>query len=160
MKKVIVQATSVAFSLLLLNSCGSSSGKKDIDSDLKKTVENKLQKQDDAKKEDETAKAGPAEAMGVKEAVKYLGASDANKGTIITVKGYPRGTTKAVNGEFMLYVSDNTGTGLPEENFACLFKEEMKEQVRTHKADNLVNVTGKIAWNNGMIVLKDAKLAE
>ena len=67
------------------------------------------------------------------------------KGKLVIVSCYPRGMTKAVNGEFMLYVSDKTGTGLPEENFACNFKEEMKEAVKTHKAGELVKVTGNIA---------------
>jgi hypothetical protein len=129
--------------------------------DLQKDAQKELQK--DTPKEtqaDSPSTDGPAEVMSVADAKKFIAAAAANKGKTVTVSGYPRGMTKAVNGEFMLYVSDKTGTGLPEENFACSFKEEMKEAVKTNKAGSLVKVTGNIAWNNGMVVLKNAKLAE
>ena len=161
MKKTILHAIGSAALLLLLISCGSSGGKEKMQKDLKKGIQKELRK--DTPKEtqaDSPSTVGPTEVMSVADAKKFIAADDANKGKAITVSGYPRGTTKAVNGEFMLYISDKTGTGLPEENFACHFNEEMKEDVRTHKAGELVKVTGNIASKNGMVVLKNAKLAE
>jgi hypothetical protein len=157
MKKTFLQTISPALLLVVMAGCGSSTSKEDMQKDLKKDVQKDTPKQEQA---DSPSTDGSKEVMSVADAKKFLSAADANKGKAVTVSGYPRGTTKAVNGEFMLYVSDKTGTGLPDENFACNFKEEMKDAVKTHKADNLVKVTGNIAWNNGMIVLKNAKLAE
>jgi hypothetical protein len=161
MKKTIFKVVSPVMLLLLLTSCGSSSSKEDIQKDLQKDVQKELQK--DSPKQTQTdspSTDGPTEVMSVADAKKFIATGDANKGKLVTVSGYPRGTTKAINGEFKLYVSDKTGTGLPEENFACNFKEDMKEAVRTHKAGELMKVTGNIAWNNGMIVLNNAKLSE
>ncbi len=162
MKKRIPPAICIAFSLFVIVSCGSSGGSKEnMQKDLQKDAQNQLQK--DTPKEtqaDSPSTDGPAEVMSVADAKKFIAAADVNKGKLVTVSCYPRGMTKAVNGEFMLYVSDKTGTGLPEENFACNFKEDMKEAVKTHKAGELVKVTGNIAWNNGMVVLKNAKLVE
>jgi hypothetical protein len=161
MKKTFLRTISPALLLVIMASCGSSTSKEDMQNDLKKDAQKELQK--DAPKEtqgDSPSTDGPTETMSVADAKKFIAAADANKGKAVTISGYPRGTTKAVNGEFMLYVSDKTGTGLPEENFACNFKEEMKEAVRTHKAGELVKVTGNIAWNNGMVVLKNATLSE
>ena len=161
MKKTVFQSFSSAVLLVLLISCGSSSSKEDIKEDLQKDAQKQLQKDPPKEtQEDSQSTDGPAEVMNVADAKKFIAAADANKGKLVTVSGYPRGMTKAVNGEFMLYVSDKTGTGLPEENFACSFKEEMKEAVKTNKAGSLVKVTGNIAWNNGMVVLKNAKLVE
>jgi hypothetical protein len=161
MKKTIFQALSPAVLLVLLISCGSSTNKEEIQNDLKKDVQKELQK--DVPKEeqaDSPSTDGPTAVMSVADAKKFIAAADANKGKLVTVSCYPRGMAKAVNGEFMLYVSDKTGTGLPEENFACNFKEEMKETVKSHKAGSLVKVTGNIAYNNGMIVLKNATLVD
>jgi hypothetical protein len=161
MKKTFLQAVYPAVLLLLLIGCGSSTSKEDMQKDLKKDAQKELQK--DTPKEtqaDSPSTDGPTEIMSVADAKKFIATADANKGKAVTVSGYPRGMTKAVNGEFMLYVSDKTGTGLPEENFACKFKEEMKEAVKTNKAGSLVKITGNIDWNNGMVVLKNAKLAE
>ena len=161
MKKTVFQSISSAVLLVLLISCGSSSSKEDMKEDLQKNAQKQLQKDPPKEtQEDSQSTDGPAEVMNVADAKKFIAAADANKGKLVTVSGYPRGMTKAVNGEFMLYVSDKTGTGLPEENFACSFKEEMKEAVKTNKAGSLVKVTGNIAWNNGMVVLKNAKLVE
>lgn len=161
MKKTLLQKISPALLLVAMASCGSSTSKDDMQKDLKKDVQKELQK--DVPKEeqvDSPSTDGPKEVMSVADAKKFLSAADANKGKLVTISAYPKGMTKAVNGEFQLYVSDKTGTGLTDENFACNFKEEMKEAVKTHKADNLVKVSGNIAWNNGMIVLKNAKLAD
>ena len=161
MRKTIFQALSPAVLLVLLISCGSSTNKEEIQNDLKKDAQKELQK--DAPEEeqaDSPSTDGPTQVMSVADAKKFIAAADANKGKLVTVSCYPRGMTKAVNGEFMLYVSDKTGTGLPEENFACNFKEEMKETVKTHKAGSLVKVTGNIACNNGMVVLKNSKLVD
>lgn len=161
MKKTFLLAFSPVVLLVIMASCGSSTSKEDMQKDLKKDAQKELQK--DAPKEtqsDAPSTDSPKEVMSVADAKKFLSTADANKGKAVTVSGYPRGMTKAVNGEFMLYVSDKIGSGLPEENFACSFKEEMKEAVRTHKAGELVKVTGNIDGNNGMVVLKNAKLAE
>jgi hypothetical protein len=161
MKKTIFQALCPTILLVVLISCRSSTSKEEMQNDLKKDAQKELQK--DASKEEQAGSPstdGPTEVMSVADAKKFIAAADVNKGKLVTVSCYPRGMTKAVNGEFMLYVSDKTGTGLPEENFACNFKEEMKESVKTHKAGSLVKVTGNIAWNTGMVVLKNAKLAE
>ena len=161
MKKTFLQTISPALLVAVMASCGSSTSKEDMQKDLKKDVQKELQK--DAPKAEEGGSPstdGPTEVMTVADAKKFLSAADANKGKLVTISAYPKGMTKAINGEFQLYVSDKTGTGLTDENFACSFKEEMKDAVKTHKADNLVKVTGNIAWNNGMIVLKNAKLAE
>lgn len=162
MKKTFFQAICPAVLLMLLTACGSSTNKEDMQKDLKEDAQKQLQKDTpkDAPDGDTPSTDGPAEVMSVADAKKFIAAADANKGKLVTISGYPRGMTKAVNGEFMLYVSDKTGTGLPEENFACNFKEDMKEAVKTHKAGELVKVTGNIAWNNGMVVLKNTKLAE
>jgi hypothetical protein len=162
MKKTFLQAICPAVLLMLLTACGSSTNKEDMQNDLKEDAQKQLQKDapKDAPDGDTPSTDGPSAIMSVADAKKFIAAADANKGKLVTVSGYPRGMTKAVNGEFMLYVSDKTGTGLPEENFACSFKEEMKEAVKTNKAGSLVKVTGNIAWNNGMVVLKNAKLAE
>jgi hypothetical protein len=161
MKKTFFQAICPAILLVLLTGCGSSTSKEDIQKDLQKDTQKELQKEPPkATQEDTPTTDGPTEIMSVANAKKFISAADGNKGKMNTVSGYPRGMTKAVNGEFMLYVSDKTGTGLPEENFACKFKEEMKEEVKTHKAGSLVKVTGNIDWNNGMVILKNAKLAE
>jgi hypothetical protein len=69
-------------------------------------------------------------------------------------------TLKTINGEFMLYVSDKTGTGFNDQNLASIFKEDVRKGVRIHKAGDLIEVTGSIARGNGMIVLKNTKLAE
>lgn len=161
MKKTIFQAIGPAVLLVLLISCGSSTSKEEMQNNLKKDTQKGLQK--DTPKEiegDNPSTDGPKEVMSVADATKFLAAADANKGKLVTISAYPKGMTKAIKGEFQLYVSDKTGTGLTNENFACNFKEEMKDAVKTHKADNLVKVTGNIAYNNGMIVLKNAKLAE
>ncbi len=161
MKKPFLKTISPALLLVVMASCGPATSKEDMQNDLKKDAQKELQK--DAPKEvqgDSPSTDGPAEVMSVSDAKKFIAAADVNKGKLVTVSGYPRGMTKAVNGEFMLYVSDKTGTGLPEENFACNFKEDMKEAVKTHKAGSLVKVTGNIAYNNGMIVLKNAKLVD
>jgi hypothetical protein len=161
MKETIFKVVSPVMLLLLLTSCGSSSSKEDIQKDLQKDVQKELQKDSPKQTQaDSPSTDGPTEVMSVADAKKFIATGDANKGKLVTVSGYPRGTTKAINGEFKLYVSDKTGTGLPEENFACNFKEDMKEAVRTHKAGELMKVTGNIAWNNGMIVLNNAKLSE
>jgi hypothetical protein len=120
-----------------------------------KDVQKELQK--DTPKEvkgDSLSTDGPKETMSVADAKKFLSTTDANKGKLVTIGAYPKRMTKAINGEFQLYVSDKTSTGLTDENFACHFKEEMKDAVKTHIADNLVKVTGNITWNNGMVVLK------
>jgi hypothetical protein len=153
MRKPIFQAISLFVILVLLMSCGSSKSKEEMQKDAQKNLQKDLQV-------DSPSTDGPKEVMSVAEATKFLTATDANKGNLVTINAYPKGMTKVVNGEFMLYISDKTGTGLTNENFACVFKEEMREAVRTHKADKLVKVTGNIAWNNGMIVLKNARLAE
>ncbi len=161
MKKTIFLAIIPALFLVLFISCGSSTGKEDMQKDLQKDAQKELQK-DTPKdvKGDNPSTDGPKEVMSVADATKFLATTDENKGKLVTISAYPKGMTKAIKGEFQLYVSDKTGTGLTNENFACSFKEEMKEAVKTHKADNLVKVTGNIAYNNGMIVLKNAKLAE
>lgn len=159
MKKTILLALSpLAFSLLILG-CNSSSSKEDVQKELQEKVQNAL-KTDTKKEPEATTSSASLNVMSIADAKKFIAAADANKGKTIIISAYPRGTTKAIKGEFMLYVSDKTGTGLPEENFACNFKEDMKEQVRAHKAGELVKVTGNIAYNNGMVVLKNAKLAE
>jgi hypothetical protein len=161
MKKTFFQTISPVLLLALMASCGSSSSKADMQKDLKKDAQKELQK--DAPKEvqgDSPSTDEPAEVMSVADAKKFIAAADANKGKLVTVSGYPRGTSKAINGEFMLYVSDKTGSGLPEENFACSFKEEMKDAVRTHKAGELVKVAGNIAYKNGMVLLNNAKMAD
>ena len=161
MKKTFLQTISPAVLLVVMASCGSSTNKDDIQKDLKKDVQKELQKNTPGEQPvDSPSTVGPSEVMSVADAKKFIAAADANKGKAVTVSGYPRGITKPINGEFMLYVSDKTGTGLPEENFACNFKEDMKEAVKTHKADKLVKIKGNIAWNNGMVVLKNAKLVE
>lgn len=160
MKKTLLKAISPAVALFILASCGSSSSKEKVQDDLKKDIQQELRK-DNAKEEIEnTTSEGPKEAMSVAEATKFLSAADGNKGKLITINAYPKGMTKSINGEFQLYVSDKTGSGLTNENFACNFKEEMKDVVKTHKSDNLIKVSGNIAWNNGMIVLKNAKLVD
>lgn len=153
----VVLSTALA---LLLVSCNSSSSKDDMQSELQKDAKNAL-KSESKKDENATASsAAPGDAMTVADAIRFIKAADANKGKEITIKGYPRGTTKPVSGQFMLYVSDKTGTGLAEENFACYFKEADREAVRNHKAGDMVTVTGSIAYNSGMIVLKNARLSE
>ncbi len=136
MKKIIVQATSLAVISLLLISCNSSSSKEDMQKELQKDAQNALKTETKKEPETTTSSAGPQNVMSVADAKKFIAAADANKGKEVTVSAYPRGMTKGVNGEFMLYVSDKTGTGLPEENFACNFKEDMKEQVKRIKLAN------------------------
>lgn len=160
MKKTIFQAICPALFFVVLNSCGSSTSKEKMETDVKKDAQQELQKETPKEEDQNVSNEDPKEVMSVEEATKFLSAADANKGKLITISAYPKGMTKAVNGEFQLYVSDKTGTGLTNENFACTFKEDMKDAVKTHKADNLVKVSGNIAWNNGMIVLKNAKLAD
>jgi hypothetical protein len=167
MKKTISQAIGLSFSLLLIISCGSSgSGKEEMQKKLQEEAKKQMQKEVDKdaqknKKEEEIASTdGPKEVMSVADATAFLKAADANKGKLVTISAYPKGTMKEGKGKFILLVSDKTGTGLTGENFACSFNEDMMEQVKTHKADNLVKVTGNIAWNNGMIVMKNAKLIE
>ncbi len=160
MKKTILQAISPVLLSLLVISCNSSGSKEDLQKDLQQNAQNALKNESKKEPETNSSSAGQQNVMSVADAKKFIAAEDANKGKEITVSAYPRGTTKAVNGEFMLYVSDKSGTGLPEENFACKFKEEMKEQVKTHKAGELVKVSGYIAYNNGMVILKNAKLVE
>jgi mannitol-specific phosphotransferase system IIBC component len=160
MKKTILQAISPVLLSLLIISCNSSSSKEDMQKDLQEKAQNALKSEKKNEPETNTSSAGPQNVMSIADAKKFIAAADANKGKTIIVSAYPRGMTKAVNGEFMLYVSDKTGTGLPEENFACNFKEDMKEQVKTHKAGELIKVSGNIAYNNGMVVLKNAKLVD
>jgi hypothetical protein len=160
MKKTIVQAICPVLLSLLIISCNSSSSKEGMQKDLQEKAQNALKTESKKEPETNTSNTTPQNAMSVADAKKFIAAADANKEKEITVSAYPRGTTKPINGEFMLYVSDKTGTGLPEENFACKFKEDMKEQVRTHKAGELVKVSGNIAYNNGMVILKNAKLVD
>jgi hypothetical protein len=167
MKKTISQAIGLGFSLLIITSCGSSGGGKgDMQKKLREETDLQMQNEMDkdaqknkAKEENATTE-GPKEVMSVADATSFLKASDANKGKLITISAYPKGTMKEGNGNFLLYVSDKTGTGLTGENFGCIFKEEMKEEVRKHKADNLIKITGNIGWNNSMIVLKNANLTK
>jgi hypothetical protein len=161
MKKITLQAICLLVAALFLLNCNSSSSKEDMQKDLQKDVQKDLQKnKPEAEPGDSPSTDGPKEVMSVADAKKFLGAADANKGKLVTVSAYPKGMTKAINGEFMLYLSDKTGTGLTNENFACVFKEEMRGSVKTNKADELVTVKGNIAWKNGMIVLKNARLGE
>jgi hypothetical protein len=161
MKKSFLQTICPALLLVVVASCGSATSKEDMKKDLKKDAQKELQKDAPKETQGETPSTdGPKEVMSVASATEFLKAADANKGKLVTISAYPKGMTKAINGEFKLYVSDKTGTGLTNENFACNFKEEMKDAVKMHKADNLVKVTGNIAYNNGMIVLKNAKLPE
>jgi hypothetical protein len=167
MKKTITQVIGLTFSLCTIISCGSSgNGKEDMQKKLQEEAKKQMQKDVDKdaqknKNEEENASTdGPEEVMSVADATAFLKAADANKGKLITISAYPKGTMKEGNGKFFLFVSDKTGTGLTGENFGCSFSEDMMEQVKTHKADKLVKITGNIAWNNGMIVLKNAKLAE
>jgi hypothetical protein len=160
MKKSILQYFCVIHLFVITCSCGASGEKKDLEKSLQEKAQNKLKEQTPGSNNDKPSTDGPKEVMSVAAASKFIAAADANKGKQVTVAAYPKGTTKATNGEFMLYVSDKNETGLTNENFACVFKEEMKDQVRTHKAGVLVKVTGNIAWNNGMIVLKNSVLTE
>jgi hypothetical protein len=159
MKKIFVQTISSVVLLIVLAGCASSTSKEGMQKDLQKDAGNAL-KNETKPDEENHAPANGTAVMTVADATKFLSAADANKGKLVTISAYPKGMTKVINGEFQLYVSDKTGTGLTDENFACNFKEEMKDAVKTHKADNLVRVTGNIAWNNGMIVLKNSRLAE
>jgi hypothetical protein len=160
MKKSVLQYICVINLFVLTCGCGASDGKKDLEKSLQEKAQNKLKEQNPEGNSEKSSADGPKEVMSVAAASKFIAAADANKGKLVTVSAYPKGTTKATNGEFMLYVSDKNETGLTNENFACVFKEEMKDQVRTHKAGVLVKVTGNIAWNNGMIVLKNSVLSE
>jgi hypothetical protein len=166
MKKTFLQTISPALLLVVIASCGSSTSKEDMQKKLQEEAKKQMQQQVDQNaqknkaEEENAATDGPEEVMSVAGATEFLKAADANKGKLVTISAYPKGTMKSGDGTFMLFVSDKTGTGLTGENFACSFKEDMMEQVKTHKADNLVKITGNIAWNNGMIVLKNAKLAE
>jgi hypothetical protein len=159
MKKTVFKKISPVVFFLFAVSCNSSGNKDDMQNELQKDAQNALKTE--TKKEAESTSAAAsssADAITVAAALKFI--ADGNKGKEVTISAYPRGTTKPVNGEFMLYVSDKTGTGLPQENFACYFKEDAMEQVRKHKADTQVKITGTIVYNNGMLVLKNAKLAE
>lgn len=159
MKRKFIPAIAIASFVLLLTNCNSSTSKDDMQKQLQKDAQNALK----ASSEDKDAEkpASPSgDVITVSEAIKFIAAAETNKGQVLTINGYPRGTTKTVNGEFMLYVSDQTGTGLPEENFACYFKEEAREAVRKHKAGEKIMVTGTIGYNNGMVVLKSCSLSE
>lgn len=160
MKKTLQSAVMSAAFAFLLVSCNSATSKDDMQKELQKDAQNALKSE--SKKEENTgsSSAEPGDAMTVADAIKFIAAADANKGKEITIKGYPRGTTKPVSGQFMLYVSDKTGTGLAEENFACFFKEADREAVRKHKAGDMVTVTGNIVYNSGMVVIKNSKLTE
>jgi hypothetical protein len=160
MKKTMLQFLGPLAVTVLLLSCNGDKGKDDQQNDLKQKAANALK--NDSKPDDASSASadGPKEVMTLEQAGKFLSASDANKGKLITINAYPKGTTKSINGEFMLYLSDKNGTGLAAENFACSFKEADREKVRTYKAEDLVKITGNINWNNGVILLKNAKLAE
>ena len=166
MKKTFFRTISPALLLVVMASCGSSTSKEDMQKKLQEEAKNHLQKQVDKdaqknKSEEENASTdGPKEIMSVADATAFLKAADANKGKLITISAYPKNKMKSGDGTFMLFVSDKTGTGLTGENFAGIFKEDMLEQIKALKADILVKITGNIAWNNGMIALKNAKLAE
>lgn len=160
MKRTILPAVASAALILFGTSCNSSGSKDDMQNELQKDAQNALKTESKKEGESAASSAAPLTVMTVADAKKFIAAADANKGKEVTISAYPRGTAKPVNGTFMLYVSDKTGTGLPEENFACNFKEDAMEQVRAHKAGELVKITGSIAYNNGMVVLKNARLAE
>lgn len=167
MKKTILKATVLSFSLFTVISCGSSGGSKEdmekkLQEEAKKQMQNVTNKDAQKSKTEEVNAStdGPKEVMSVAEATKFLSADDANKGKLITIRAYPKGTMKDGAGKFFLMVSDQSGGGLTGENFACSFNEDMLEEVRKRKSDNLVKITGNIGWNNGMIVMKNAKLTE
>ena len=161
MKKTFVQLLSPVVIAAVLISCGSATSKDDMQKDLKEEAQKEVSTNTPKETpKDSPSTDGPKEVMTVAGATAFLKEGDANKGKLITISAYPKGMTKAVNGEFQLFVSDKTGSGLTNENFACAFKEDMKEAVKTHKADKLVTVTGNIGWKNGMILLSNAKLAE
>jgi hypothetical protein len=167
MKKTISKMICLAFPLVAIISCGSSDGgKEDMQKKLQEEAKKQMQKELDKdtqknKAEEENASTdGPKEVMSVAGATEYLKAADANKGKLITISAYPKGTMKEGNGKFFLFLSDKTGAGLTGENFGCSFNQDIMEKVKALKADNLVKITGNIAWNNGMIVMKNAKLVE
>lgn len=160
MKRTILPAVASAALILFGTSCNSSRSKDDMQNELQKDAQNALKTESKKEGESAASSAAPLTVMTVADAKKFIAAADANKGKEVTISAYPRGTAKPVNGTFMLYVSDKTGTGLPEENFACNFKEDAMEQVRAHKAGELVKIAGSIAYNNGMVVLKNARLAQ
>jgi hypothetical protein len=152
MKKLVTLALGAAILFTIATGCKSSENKKE---DTKPTTTQA------ETKEPTTTPVNAGDAMSLADAKKFLDADrDGNKGKTVTVKAYPKGTTKEKNGEFWLYLSDKPGTGLTGENFICIFKEEMREKVRTHKADVLVTVSGNISYGNNVIQLKDVTLAD
>ncbi len=158
-RKFIRPATTVALALLLIN-CNSSSSKDSMDKELQKDAQNALKSTSEKNQDNSSTSTASPGTLTVDAAIKFIAAADANKGKEVTVKGFPKGTTKPVNGTFMLYVSDKAGSGMAEENFACYFKEDALEQVRKFKSSELITVAGNIAYNNGMVVLKNARIAE
>ena len=80
-------------------------------------------------------------------------------GQEVTITAYPVGLAKAgKNGKFYLYLADSPGGG--NMNFAASFKEEMRAEVRIHKGDAMMTVTGNISTPNGIIALKNVKIVE
>jgi len=155
MKKTILGTTGPLVLAVALFSCGSSSGKQDMQNKLQQQAQTQLEQQ--SPKKQEYAGEGPKEAMTLAEAAKFLSASDANKGKRFTISAYPVGARKEDNGEFELQMSDRTAEFT---NLACIFKEEMRDEVTALDKNKLVKITGNIAWANGMIAIKNAKLPE
>ncbi len=154
MKKVLQLSFGLIMLFLMATSCKSSVNKKE---------NTKADTAQSATKEstDNTEPVNAGEAMNVADAKKILEADrDGNKGKTVVVKAYPKGTTKEKNGEFWLYLTDKTGTGITGENFICIFKEEMREKIRSYKADVLITVKGIISFGNNVIQLKDAILVD
>lgn len=155
MKKTIFKTTGSLALAVILFSCRSSGGKQDMQNNLQQQAQTQLEQQ--APKKQEDAGEGPKEAMTLAEAAKFLSASDANKGKRITISAYPVGARKEENGEFELQMSDRTAEFT---NLACIFKEEMRDEVTELDKNKLVKISGNIAWANGMIALQNARLPE
>jgi hypothetical protein len=154
MKKLVPLVLGAAILFTIATGCKSSENKKE---DTKPTTTQAETKEPTTYTEPVNA----GDALSVADAKKFLDADrDGNKGKTVVVKAYPKGTTKEKNGEFWLYLTDKTGTGITGENFICIFKEEMREKIRSYKADVLVTVKGNISYGNNVIQLKDVMLAE
>lgn len=151
MKKMMFQTVSVLFLMIAVTSCNS--GEKKPGTPAGDTA---APKQDPPVSGQANTSATGAATV---EFVKAMVAKDwkAVDGQEVTVAAYPLGMEKAPkNGEFLLYLDDKQGGS--SLNFAASFKEEMREEVKKHKGDAMITVTGNIGTPNGITVLKNARI--
>lgn len=159
MKKFTVKAIAFVLFSSLVMSCNSSDKKSGTEADG--TKDTTTSAKTDAPANDAPETAAPAGDPVTVTALKDLVQKDwkAVDGKAFAVKGYPVGMQKAsAPGEFYLYMGDAKGD--MSANFAGVFKDEMKEEVKKHKGDAVMTITGTLGTPNGMIVLKNARIVE